>query len=90
MVHIQRDIVYVRGKTIISDLKTDAADRFILLPRPLISMLKRKVGAAGEWLFSSDLSDPLCMTSVKRLWMRLMVAAGLVSPKEITPSVKKK
>lgn len=92
MVHIERDIVYVRGKTVISDLKTDAADRYVLLPEPLTALLRPVCASlAGDaWLISSGAGNPLCMSAYKRMWTLLMLDAGLVEAKEPTDAVKRK
>ena len=92
MVHIERDIVYVRGKTVISDLKTDAADRYVLLPEPLVALLRPVCASfAGDaWLISSGAGNPLCMSAYKRMWTLLMLDAGLVEAKEPTDAVKRK
>jgi integrase len=78
MVHIQRDIVYVRGKTTISDLKTDAADRYVIVPSVLRDMLLPHSGSDGEWLFCSRACEPICQSSYKRMWLRLMASAKLL------------
>ena len=78
MVHIQRDIVYVRGKTTISDLKTDAADRYVIVPSVLRDMLLPHAGSDGEWLFCSRAGEPVCQSSYKRMWLRLMASAKLL------------
>lgn len=78
MVHIQRDIVYVRGKTTISDLKTDAADRYVIVPSVLRDMLLPHAGSDGEWLFCSRAGEPICQSSYKRMWLRLMASAKLL------------
>ena len=92
MVHIERDIVYVRGKTVISDLKSDAADRYVLLPEPLMALLRPVCASlAGDaWLISSGAGNPLCMSAYKRMWTLLMLDAGLVEAKEPTDAVKRK
>ena len=92
MVHIERDIVYVRGKTVISDLKTDAADRYVLLPEPLVALLRPVCTslAANAWVISSGAGSPLCMSAYKRMWTRLMLDAGLVEAKAPTDAVKRK
>ena len=78
MVHIQRDIVYVRGKTTISDLKTDAADRYVIVPSVLRDMLLPHAGSDGELLFCSRAGEPICQSSYKRMWLRLMASAKLL------------
>lgn len=78
MVHIQRDVVYVRGKTTISDLKTKASDRYVILPSVLISLLLPHREEADSWLFHSRSGDPICQSSYKRMWLRLMGCAGLL------------
>jgi integrase len=81
--YIKRDIIYVRGKTTIGDLKTEAADRWILLLKPLIAILKSMRGIYQAWVFSSErVGNPLCLTAVKRMWMNLMVDAGMATKKE--------
>ena len=82
-VHIQRDIIYVRGKTTIGDLKTEAADRWVLLPKPLIAILKPMRGIHQAWVFSTEgEGNALCLTAVKRMWMSLMVDSGLAVKRE--------
>lgn len=90
MVHIQRDVVYVRGKTTLSSLKTAAADRYVILPAPLLSLLKPQRGLPQAWLFPSTSGEPLCYTSYKRQWASLMVHAGLAIPKELSEAAQRK
>ena len=78
MVHIQRDIVYVRGKTTVSDLKTKAADRYVIIPSVLMDILLPAAASPDSWVFHSRAGDPICQTSYKRMWNRLMASAGLL------------
>ena len=80
MVHIQRDIVYVRGKTTISDLKTKASDRYVVVPSALAEKLLPCFSSSDSWLFHSRAGDPICQSSYKRMWLRLMSSAGLLDP----------
>lgn len=78
MVHVQRDIVYVRGKTTISDLKTKTSDRYVIVPTVLINLLIPYQGDPKAWLFVSKTGEPICQSSYKRIWLRLMTSAGLL------------
>lgn len=78
MVHIQRDVVYVRGKTTISDLKTKASDRYVIIPSVLCALLQPHAADPDSWLFQSREGDPICQSSYKRIWLRLMSAACLL------------
>lgn len=83
-VHIQRDVIYVKGKTQIGNLKTKAADRWVLIPKPLLELLIPKRGIHQAWVFCAEKNnaDPLGMTTVKRLWLCLMHEAGITTLKE--------
>lgn len=78
MVHIQRDIVYVRGKTTISDLKTEASDRYVIIPSVLRELLQPHISDPTDWVFQSNTGEPICQSSYKRIWKRLMSSAGLL------------
>lgn len=76
LVHVQRDIVYVSGSRIESDLKTQAANRYVPIPDEFGELAhdRREEG----WIFHGTDGGPLCQSTTKRMWMRLMVHAGLV------------
>ena len=90
MVRILRDVVYVRGKTTISDLKTAAADRVVIMPKVYMDLMRPVQAAEDQFVFASKGNQPLCATSYKRLWMQLMGAAGLVGAKTPTNAARRK
>jgi integrase len=76
LLHVQRGIVYVSGATIETDLKTKAANRYISIPEELGKLAHDRRGEG--WVFHGKDGGPLCQNTAKRMWMRLMVDAGLV------------
>ena len=80
-VHIQRDIDYAGGRAAHEGaLKTAAADRFVPVPPPLKELLISQKGEAGadDYVFRTEKGQPLSQATYKRMWHRLMVAAGCV------------
>lgn len=78
LVHIQRDIVYANGKKFESGLKTPAANRYISIPEELRVLLLPRRGEADAWVFPARDGGPLPEATLKRMWLRLMIHAGLV------------
>lgn len=78
LVHIQRDIVYANGKHFVSGLKTPAANRYIPMTDELQAMLLPRRGEADAWVFPAQDGGPMPESTLKRMWLRLMIHAGLV------------
>ena len=76
LVHVQRDIVYVRGSKIENAGKTPAANRYVPIPDELRRLAYPERG--GAWVFRGRDGTPLSQSTTKRMWMRLMIHAGLV------------
>ena len=88
--HVQRDIDFRTGKE--DELKTDAADRYIPIPEFLLKLLDNQRGIGNTYIFHSADGSPLSKASFERMYIRLMVDAGLAVPKErkYSKKVKKK
>lgn len=82
LVHVQRDIDYSDGKAVIGDLKTENADRFVTIPNQLLPLLVNKRGPDDALLFSSNTNGILSYNSYRRMWLRLMIDAGIATPIE--------
>mgnify|MGYP001625118158 CR=1 FL=1 len=84
LIHVRREVVYVRGRLIVYDLsagdrlKTDAAARDVPMPEELCNLL-REYGVIGRRpLFVGPKSGKwVCHSTYKRLWLRLVREAGL-------------
>ena len=77
--HIQRDIDYSGdGGAKPGALKTEAADRFVNIPEPLLEMFRKVRGFPGQYVFHTAEGKPLPENTAKRMWLRLMLACGLV------------
>jgi integrase len=86
--HIQRDIDFRTGKE--DELKTDAADRYVPIPDFLLRLLEIDRGIGNAYIFHSADGSPLSKASFERMYVRLMVAAGLAVPKERKRTTKPK
>ena len=84
-VHIQRDLDYAGSSAQDGSLKTEAADRYIPIPPELKEKLLANKGANDEYVFQAKKGKPLPHASFKRMWNRLMVAAGCVEWREVMP-----
>jgi integrase len=76
LVHVQRDIVYVRGSKIENAGKTAAANRYVPIPDEFRRLVYPERG--DGWVFQGRDGTPLPQNTTKRMWMRLMLDAGLV------------
>jgi integrase len=84
-VHIVRDIDYTGSIAQVGDLKTQASDRYIPVPAELKQMLFLNKGKTNEYVFHTDKGAPLPQATFKRIWSRLMLAAGCVEWREKKP-----
>ena len=79
-VHVQRDIDYKAGGQA-GALKTEKSDRDVPVPEELRRILDPLRGLPGVYLFRGERSGkPLSKSSAERLWVELMLAAGLAEP----------
>ena len=84
-VHIQRDLDYAGSSAQDGSLKTEAADRYVPIPPELKEKLLANKGANDEYVFQTKKGKPLPQASFKRMWHRLMLAAGCVVWREVKP-----
>ncbi len=84
-VHIVRDIDYTGSIAQVGDLKTQASDRYIPVPAELKQMLLLNKGKTNEYIFHTGKGAPLPQATFKRIWSRLMLAAGCVEWREKKP-----
>lgn len=79
-VHVRRDIDYkAHGQA--GALKTERSDREIPVPEPLRRILDPLRGLPGVYLFRGERSgSAIAKTTAERLWVGLMLAAGLAVP----------
>lgn len=85
LVHIQRDLDYTSPRDPLGALKTPAADRYIPIPDELRALLFKRRGLPDALVFVGARSgDALSKSSAERLWIELMIEAGLATPKEST------
>ena len=82
-VHIQRDLDYACSTAQDGSLKTDAADRYVPIPPELKEKLLPNKGGGDEYVFHTQKGKPLPHASFKRMWNRLMLAAGCVEWREV-------
>lgn len=80
-VHIERDIDYKDGARP-GDLKTSASRRTVPLPSALRAILAPLRGLPRSYIAHGENSSgkPLAKSSAERLWVELMVQAGLAVP----------
>ena len=88
-VHIQRDLDYACSVAQDGSLKTDAADRYVPIPPELKEKLLPNKGRADEYLFHTEKGKPLPHATFKRMWHRLMLAAGCVVWREVKPGTSR-
>lgn len=81
-VHIQRDIDFTNATSREDTLKTEAADRYVPVPRELEEILYPRRENPGDYLFHDRYGKPLSQGTYKRMWARLMVACGCVEWKD--------
>ena len=82
-VHIQRDLDYTCSTAQDGSLKTEAADRYVPIPPELKEKLLANRGVDDEYVFQTKKGKPLPHASFKRMWNRLMMAAGCVEWREV-------
>lgn len=92
VVHVQRDVDFkADSKQKLGELKTEAAYRFIPvtpqlmkaleLIKPEAAILSEETRKGTDFLFKGTQSEmPLCESSYKRMWERLMIAAYDMDP----------
>ena len=80
-VYIRRDIDYKAGGTA-GELKTRASARCVPLPAPLRAILEPRRDLPGSYIAHGDRAaqGPLAKASAERLWVELMIAAGMAQP----------
>jgi len=88
-VHIQRDLDYAGSVAHDGSLKTEAADRYVPIPPELKEKLLANKGGADEYVFHTKKGTPLPHSSFKRMWYRLMLAAGCVEWRKIKESTSR-
>ena len=88
-VHIQRDLDYAGSSAQDGSLKTDAANRYVPIPPELKEKLLANKGANDEYVFQTKKGKPLPQASFKRMWHRLMLAAGCVEWREVKPGTSR-
>lgn len=88
-VHIQRDLDYTGSVARDDTLKTDAADRYVPIPPPLKKMLLECQGPGDSYVFHTALGKPLSQATYKRMWHRLMYAAGCIEWREVKERISR-
>lgn len=83
VVHIQRDIDFSSGnKGKVDDLKSRAADRQVTIPHELRAILYPIRSLPHVFLFLNTKGEILSLVTLDRMWMSLMIDAGLVIKNE--------
>ena len=81
LIHVQRDVDYAdRGRAQVGALKTAASDRYIPMAAPLRELLYPKRQLPTAFLFPGAGDAPLASVTARRMWLCLMVDAGLADP----------
>ena len=88
-VHRQRDIDYVYSTAQDGELKTEAADRYVPIPPELKEKLLAVRGGADEYVFHTKTGSPIPHGTFKRMWCRLMFAAGCVEWRKVKPGTSR-
>lgn len=81
IVHIERDIDYKdHGNP--GELKNASSHRIVPMPEPLRALLRPLRGLPDTYIAHGDraVDRPLSKSTADRLWVRLMVAAGMAEP----------
>lgn len=81
LLHVTRDVDYANGgRAEVGALKTAASQRYIPIAAPLRALLWPVRQAPSAFLFPGRDGKPLAQASAQRMWIRLMIAAGLADP----------
>ena len=88
-VHIQRDLDYASSVAHDGSLKTEAADRYVPIPPELKEKLLANKSGADEYVFHTKKGNLIPHSSFKRMWYRLMLAAGCAEWREIKESTSR-
>jgi len=81
LIHVQRDVDYAAGgRALVGELKTAASDRYVPLAAPLRALLEPRRQHPTAFLFPGRDGAPLAQVTARRMWLRLMVDAGLADP----------
>ena len=88
-VHIQRDLDYTCSTAQDGSLKTEAADRYVPIPPELKEKLLPNKGEAEEYVFHTEKGKPLPHATFKRMWHRLMLAAGCIEWREVREGTRR-
>ena len=88
-VHIQRDLDYTGSVARDDTLKTDAAERYVPIPLPLKKMLLERQETADNYVFHTEAGKPLSQATYKRMWNRLMYAAGCIEWREVKERISR-
>ncbi|MBO7669697.1 MAG: tyrosine-type recombinase/integrase, partial [Oscillospiraceae bacterium] len=78
-VRVRRDIDYHAGGTV-GALKNRRSYRTVPMPEALAEILRPLRGLPGAWCFPGEKGGPLPKDSAERLWVDLMIAAGMAHP----------
>ena len=81
LIHVQRDVDYAAGgRARVGALKTAASDRYVPVAAPLRELLLPRRQLPSAFLFPGRDGAPLAQVTARRIWIDLMVAAGLADP----------
>lgn len=80
---MQRDVDFSENnRGVMGTLKTDCADRIVSIPSQLRELLWTRRELPAVLLFPAGNGGPLSYSSALRMWISLMVHAGLAEPVE--------
>ena len=77
--HVRRQVQRIKGELVVSQLKTKASDRIVILPQPLLNVLQEyRQRNTSRWLFPSPKKEdaPLDPTAVRKKLTTLLDHAG--------------
>ena len=81
LIHVQRDVDYAAGgRALVGELKTSASQRYVPIAAPLRGLLFPHRQHPTAFLFPGRDGAPLAQVTARRMWLRLMVDAGLADP----------
>lgn len=79
--HVTRDVDYANGgRAEVGALKTAASQRYIPIAAPLRALLWPVRQAPTAFIFPGRNGKPLAQATAQRMWIRLMLAAGMADP----------